>query len=198
MKASIAQQFKPLVDQVRGNPRLQLGLALIGLLLAGWLFLVLGDLRKDKVQALEQARERYLQVRQLSGQQVWFQRAADAEQMARRLEAELPQAASPGLAQAAFQGWLKGIVDSQGVPLRMDMQAPVRVEAPVDVVRISATVSGGMEPQRAWAMVHRLESGASLVTIPVIVVRTDGTNKTLSLTVQGFYRVPATTGAAKP
>src|SRR5690606_8203681 len=112
---------------------------------------------------LEQARERYIQVRQLSGQQVWFQRAADAAQLAQRLEAELPRAASPGLAQAAFQGWLKGIVDSQGVPLRLDMQAPARVDAPPDVVRISATVSGGMDPQRVWAMIHRLESGAALV-----------------------------------
>jgi hypothetical protein len=143
------------------------------------------------VQELEQAREHYLQVRQLAGQDVWFQRASDAEQLARKLEAELPPAASAGLAQAAFQGWLKDIVDSQGVPLRIDMQAPARVDAPPGVVRISATVSGGLEPQRVWAMIHRLESGASLVTIPVILVRTDGTNKTFSMTVEGYYRVAA-------
>ena len=198
MKPALARQFRPLVDQISANPRLQLGVGLIGALVAGWLFLVLGDFREEKVQELEQARERYIQVRQLSGQQVWFQRAADAAQLAQRLEAELPRAASPGLAQAAFQGWLKGIVDSQGVPLRLDMQAPARVDAPPDVVRISATVSGGMDPQRVWAMIHRLESGAALVTIPVIVVRTDGTNKTFSLTVQGFYRAPAAAPEAQP
>jgi hypothetical protein len=191
MTPALRKQLKPLLDQVQANPRLQAGLALAVLLVLGWLFLVLGDLRKAEVQRLEQARERYIQVRQLSGQQVWLQRAAAARQLVRKLEAEIPQAASPGLAQASFQGWLKPIVDGQGVPLRMDMQAPARVEAQPGIVRISATVSGGMDPQRVWQMIHRIEAGAALATIPVLTVRSDGANKTFSLTVQGFYRVPA-------
>jgi hypothetical protein len=191
MKLLLPPQLKPLADQVRANPRLQLGLALILLLFLGWLFLVLGDLRNAQVQHLQQARQRYIQVRQLAGQQVWLQRAAEATQLAGALEAEIPPTRSPGLAQAGLQGWLKTIADSQGQALRLDMQPPVRLDAPADVVRVTATVAGSMEPQRVWQMIHRIEASTSLVTIPVLTVRSDGLNQTFSLTVQGYYRVPA-------
>jgi len=190
MKRTVPQSLRPLLGEIRSNPRLQAGLALIALLFLGWFFLVLGDLREAQVQHLEQARQRYVQVRQLSGQQVWFERASEAEQLARALDAEIPTAASPGLAQASFQGWLKEIVDSQGAPVRLEMHQPTRVETDPGIVRISATIAGGMEPQRTWQMIHRIEASAALVAIPVLTVRSDGSNKTFSLAVQGFYRIP--------
>ena len=188
----------PLVAQVRANPRLQVGLASIGLLLLGWLFLVLGDAREAQVKAVVEARQHYFQVRQLSGQDAWTQRAADAVQLADALEAELPTAPSAGLAQATFQGWLKGITDTQATPIRVDLQPPVRLEAPnEDVVRISANVAGSMEPRRAVDLVHRFESGTALVTIPEISLLSDGANQTFSMTVQGFYRVPVAVADAE-
>lgn len=182
--------LRPLLAQVRSNPRLQAGLVLIAALVLGWLFLVLGDMRDAQLQRLDQARQRLAQVQQLAGQEVWFERADEAERIAEALDAEIPAARSPGLAQAAFQGWLREIVDSQGTGLQLEVQAPVDLEEPTDVVRVTAVVSGGMEPRRVWQMVHRIESSLSLVTIPLISVRTDGANHRFSLTVQGYYRLP--------
>lgn len=192
MTRPLPPQLASLAAQVRANPRLQAGLALIGLLLLGWLFLVLGDAREAQVKAVVEARQRYFQVRQLSGQEAWTQRAAEAVQLADALEAELPAAQSAGLAQATFQGWLKGITDTQGMPIRVDLQPPVRLDAPNEgVVRISANVAGSMDPRRVVDLVHRFESSTALVTIPEISVLSDGANQTFSMTVQGFYRVPA-------
>ena len=198
MTWQLPAQMAPLVAQVRANPRLQVGLASIGLLLLGWLFLVLGDAREAQVKAVVEARQHYFQVRQLSGQDAWTQRAADAVQLADALEAELPTAPSAGLAQATFQGWLKGITDTQATPIRVDLQPPVRLEAPnEDVVRISANVAGSMDPRRAVDLVHRFESGTALVTIPEISLLSDGANQTFSMTVQGFYRVPVAVADAE-
>ena len=198
MTWQLPAQVAPLVAQVRANPRLQMGLASIGLLLLGWLFLVLGDAREAQVKAVVEARQHYFQVRQLSGQDAWTQRAADAVQLADALEAELPTAPSAGLAQATFQGWLKGITDTQATPIRVDLQPPVRLEAPnEDVVRISANVAGSMDPRRAVDLVHRFESGTALVTIPEISLLSDGANQTFSMTVQGFYRVPVAVADAE-
>ena len=198
MTWQLPAQVAPLVAQVRANPRLQVGLASIGLLLLGWLFLVLGDAREAQVKAVVEARQHYFQVRQLSGQDAWTQRAADAVQLADALEAELPTAPSAGLAQATFQGWLKGITDTQATPIRVDLQPPVRLEAPnEDVVRISANVAGSMDPRRAVDLVHRFESGTALVTIPEISLLSDGANQTFSMTVQGFYRVPVAVADAE-
>lgn len=178
------------LTELRGNPRLQSGLALIALLLFGWLFLVLGDARRTLVNDLQEAHERLLQVKQLAGQKAWSQRARDAEALAKALDAEIPSARSTGLAQADFQGWLQKIVDAQGANLRVDMQSPIRDETQPGLVRVTAVVSGGLAPRRVLQMVHRIESSASLVTLPALLVRTDGANQTFSATVQAIYRVP--------
>jgi len=199
MIASLERHWRPLAEQVRGNPRLQAGLVLIGLLVGGWLFLVLGDLRTAALQDLDQARQQYFRVRQLAGERAWPQRADDATRLADALEAETPQAASSGLAQAAFQGMLQDIADDQGVPVRIDLQPPVRLDPPQqDIVRITATLSGGMDPRQTWRMIHRIESGAALVTIPAITVRSDGANQAFSMTVQGYYRLPQAAPEATP
>lgn len=195
MKTSGFPQIEQLSRQVSANPRLQAGLGLIGLLLVGWIFLVLGDLRTAKLRQLQDARHRLAQVQQLAGQDVWLQRADQAERLARMLDAELPPARSPGLAQAAFQGWLKQFVDPQDTSVRMDVQAPVAVDSPPDTVRVTAMISGTGDPQRAWQLIRRIESSSALVTIPVLSVRSDGTNHGFSLTVQGYYHVAAGTGS---
>ena len=43
MTLALPPQLVPLVEQVRANPRLQAGLGLVLLLVAGWLVLVLGE-----------------------------------------------------------------------------------------------------------------------------------------------------------
>lgn len=186
------------LTELQGNPRLQLGLAMIVLTLCGWIFLVLGDLRTSLVKDLQDGHERLLQVKQLAGQKAWSQRARDAEALAKALEAEIPPARSVGLAQADFQGWLQKIVDAQGANLRIDMQAPVRDEAQPGLVRVSAVVSGGLPPRRVLQMIHRIESNTALVTLPALLVRTDGANQTFSATVQSIYRVPEKETEAAP
>ena len=190
MRPALQAKLEPMLAQVRGNPRLQLGLVLIGVILVGWIFLLLGDIRASRAQALEQARQRLAQVHQLSGQDEWIRRAEVSHRLAAALAAEIPPAQSPGLAQAAFQGWMQQIVDDAPGRVRLDMQPPTRLDAPADVIMVTATATGGLEPQRAWQMIHRIESSGALVRIPAITVRSDGLNKTFSVTVQGFYRLP--------
>lgn len=190
MNLTLPPRLRLLVVEIRDNPRLQLGTVLIGALILGWLVLVLADWRKEKLVVLEQARQRLAQVQELAGQQVWIERADAAGRLSTTLEAEIPAAASPGLAQAEFQGWLQDIVSAQGAPLRLDVQAPVRIDQPADIVKVTATVSGGLPPGRVTDMIHRIEGRAALSTIPTLTIRSDGLNQTFSLTVQGFYRLP--------
>ena len=199
MSRPLPPQLQQLLAQVRANARLQAGLALIVLLWLGWMFLALGDRRTAQLQQLEQGRQRLAQVKQLAGERVWLQRADAARRLAEVLDAEIPPAQSPGLAQAAFQGWLKQMVDSQGgTPLQLEVQTPTYLDAPADVVGVTAMISGGMEPQRVWQLIHRIESSTSLVKIPLLTVRSDGANKIFSLTVQGYYRLPGPRPEAAP
>lgn len=190
MNLTLSPRLRALLGEIRDNPRLQLGTGLIGALVLGWFVLVLADWRGEKMEALQQARQRLAQVQELAGQQAWIERADAARRLSATLEAEIPTAASAGLAQAEFQGWLRDIVNAQGVPLRLDVQAPVRIERPADIVKVTATVSGGLPPGRVMEMIHRIEGRAALSTIPTLTIRSDGLNQTFSLTIQGFYRLP--------
>ncbi|MGH8075373.1 MAG: hypothetical protein ACREO4_15080 [Lysobacter sp.] len=197
MKLEVPSQLRPMLGELKDSQRLQLGLGLIALVVLFWLMLVLGDWRAAKLEALQDARARLAKVQALAGQQAWIERADAAKQVADALQAEIPAAASPGLAQAEFQGWLRELANAQGVPVRLDVQAPVRLEQPADIVRVSATISGALSPDRAVQLIHRIEGHANLATIPISTIRSDTLkNRTFSITVQGFYRVPAGTPGA--
>lgn len=198
MKLLLPPQATLLVAQIKANPRLQAGLALTLLLLAGWMLLVLADARTARLADLKDSRERLIQVKQLAGERIWLERAQEASKLVQVLSAEIPPAPSPGLAQADFQGWLHEIVDSQGLPLQVSVQTPVYLDDPADVVRVIAEVRGGMDPNRVWRMIQRIEAAPSLVTIPVLTVRSDGANKTFTITVQGYYRLPMPRKAPSP
>lgn len=195
--ADFMERLQPLREQIRANPRLQIGLVLILLIVLSYVLLVLGDWRAEKVDELAQARARLTQIQGLAEQQEWPERAESAQQMAAVLRAEIPAASSPGLAQADFQGWLREIVGqpSDSSP-RLDVQAPVELEAPAGVVRVSATISGALPPNRVLQMINRIEGRTNLATIPAATIRSDGRNQTFSLTVHAFYELG--TGEARP
>ncbi len=189
MTGSLHARLQPLLQEVRANPRLLAGLAVIGALVLGWFFLVLGDWRAARLAELEQTRQRLVQVQQLADQEEWPERAAEAVRLADALDAEIPEAASPGLAQADFQGWLREIADAQPGELRLDVQQPTLLEQPTGVVRVAGTISGSLAPNRVVQVIHRIEGRTSLATVPVATIRSDGLNQTFSITVHGFYRL---------
>lgn len=189
-------QLLPLAAQIRGNSRLQIGLGLIAAIVLLWLFLLLGDWRQARIMVLQASNHRLEQTRNLARQKNWAERAEQAKQMAERLQAEIPSAASPGLAQADFQGWLRQLADAQPAQLRLDVQAPVRLEEPADIVKVTATLNGSMSPSQVTQLIDRIESRQSLATIPMATLRSDGLNRSFSLTIQGYYRLQ--TGKPQP
>lgn len=186
-----AARVEPLRKQVAENPRLQAGLVLIGIVLLVWLLLLLGDWRAARLGELQAARDRLARVQQLANQHEWPERAAEAVELAELLSAEIPDATSPGLAQANFQGWLGELTNSQAGEVRVDVQAPVLLEQPEDILRINANLTGTLAPSRVVQLIQRIEARPQLTTIPVLTIRSDGHNQTFSITLHGYYRVPA-------
>lgn len=184
-------QLSATMAQIRSNPRLQGGLGLIAAILLVWLFLLLGDWRQARISTLQASNQHLEQTRNLARQKDWAERAEQARQMADALEAEIPPALSPGLAQADFQGWLRQLADSQPAPLQLNVQAPVRMEDPAGIIRVTATLNGSMTPSQVLMLIARIEGRQSLATIPMMTLRSDGLNRTFSLTIQGYYRLQA-------
>lgn len=191
MNRKLSERLLQLRRQIDSNPKLQVGLLFILLLVGFWLFDVLGSWRAAQVNALADSQARLQQVKQLAGQQAWISRAQDALRLQKSLEAEIPSAPSPGLAQANFQARIQEVVASQGASLRVDMQAPVRLEDQPELIRVTAVIVGSLPPSRVTSLAYRLESSTSLVILPALLIHSDDNNQTFSMTVQSFFRVPA-------
>lgn len=182
-------RLRPLAEQIQQNPRLQFGAGLIVAILILWLFMVLGDWRKSRLAVLEATNHRLEQTRNLARQKDWSQRAVEARELAEILDAEIPRAASAGLAQADFQGWLRTIVDTQPPSLRLEVQPPVAMDVPAGFIRVTASLTGSMPPTQILGLISRIESRQSLTTIPMMTVRSDGLNQTFSMTIQAYYKL---------
>jgi hypothetical protein len=186
--SSLLKRITPLAAQVRGNPRLQSGIIVIGLLLLAWIWIVLGDWRDALRSETSQVQSRALRMQSLAGQEVWHERATEAEQVEQRLIAELPFADSPGLAQAGLQSWLRDIVAPTGTDMRIGVEPPVRLETPPGALRITATVAGSLPGRQVQDIIRRIESHANLMTVESALIQSD-VNQTYSITLHAYYRL---------
>lgn len=184
----LRERVAPLLVELRGNRRLQYGVAAITLLLLLWVWLVLADWREGLAQEIQQTEERLLRVRGLADQDIWLERAAEARALRDALAAEIPPADSPGLAQAAFQSWLQRLLESQGAQPQLAMESPLRLDTPPGIVRVGATLSGSLPSAQVLELIRRIEGERQLVVIPSLLIRSD-LSETFSLTIHAYYRL---------
>lgn len=185
---SLAANLDRLGTELRANRRLQVGVALIALLVLAWLWLVLADGHAALVRERLATEERIERMQQVAGQDFWPARAADAVALRDALVAEIPQADSPGLAQAAFQSWLGRQLESLAGQPQVAMEEPLELEAFPGIVRTSATLSGSLPTRQVVELLRRIEADRQLIVVPAIQIRSEN-NETISLTVHAFYRV---------
>lgn len=170
------------------NPRLRLGTWLIAGILGFYLLLVL----RDWQQALQQRhveRSEYLQkMRSLAGQDEWIERAETAARIRKALEAEIPDAATLGLAQAGVQTWVRDMSAVYGTALRVQTEGGEAVPGRPDLWRVPVVLSGSMDPQKVTQLIQQIEKHGSLTVIEQSVIL-NRENQTFSLTAVSFFRI---------
>lgn len=190
--ANLGSQWRALRDQVQANPRLRLALSVVALLLTAFIWQGLEGVRTaaQKRAIAEEADLR--RIRALEGQTVWFERAEQADELLAFLRSELPEAATPGLAQAATQTWLRGIANAVAAPdaIRVTVESSSPVEELPGVLRVKATVSGSLPARQALNLVRQIEGSSNLVVIETANLRSDQSNL-FNLTMNAYYRSPA-------
>jgi len=106
--------IEDLRQQLRDNPRLRWGVTLIAGLF--WLYagLLLRDTQQEQAQQHRVSAQTVSRLRAQLAQPEWQDRVAPAQTVAVQLEGRIWQAATAGLAQAAFQDWLGGALARAG------------------------------------------------------------------------------------
>ena len=201
MSAQLQVALADIRRQWAANRRLRIGVAAIGLIVVAYLFLVLQDWRSALSAEYATRTEHLYKMQALAGQDEWIDRAETMAGVRRALEAELPDAATPGLAQANVQGWVRDIVAAYGDD---DVTVQVRDAMAVDghpgVWRVPVAINGPLRPAQYLDLVASIERRDTLSIIEQARVL-DRENKTFSLTVVAFFRIappqgePADAGA---
>jgi hypothetical protein len=107
--------FDNFITQLRTNPRLRWGLALIVGIFWLYALLLMRDSLQEQTQQHRTTAQSVARLRAQLAQPEWTARVTPAKVMAVQLEGKLWQAPTPGLAQAAFQDWLNTTLMKAGV-----------------------------------------------------------------------------------
>lgn len=178
------------------NRRLRIGIIAIGAIVALYLFLVLRDWRESLAVEYAARTEHLYKMQALAGQDEWLERARAMAEVRRGLEAELPDAATPGLAQASVQGWARDVVAAygdEGVTVQVNDAIPV--EGHPGVWRVPVAINGPLRADGYLDLVATIERRNTLAVIEQARVL-DRENKMFALTMVAYFRIGAAREAA--
>lgn len=171
------------------NPRLRVGLVVIGALLLMYQLAGLSDLREHMSADYAARQTQLARVQNISSEDGWDQRASAMHAMRAALEAEVPRIDSMGLAQATMQSWLRDMATRSGSTLSITMGTPLRVDADAGYWKIPAQISGQMPIHGALNLIRQIESRKELMSVDSIRLTT-GNQPSISLEVASYYRLP--------
>ncbi|MCA7025291.1 MULTISPECIES: hypothetical protein [Stenotrophomonas] len=189
MKA-FESQLQSLKRQVEAAPWLKwAGLAIV-LLLALFCLQALDAVRVERQKAAMDAELDLRRIMSLKGQDVWFEREKSALELRDTLRAQLPEVATPGMAQASLQNWLRGLTsgfgNEQNANIRINRSGTV--ETVPGVLRVNASLNVAASPRQSLNLLRQIESSSNLVTLETLTLQSDDSN-TLHLTLNAYYRI---------
>ena len=187
--SGLDRAWQSLRQQLADNPRLRLGAWLIVGILVFYGWLLIGDGIGSLRSQVQDDQERLAKLHALAGQEVWHQRAEQAAAIKESLLAELPEADTPGLAQAELQSRLRNLFQDFGSAITVEVSAPVALEENPGWLRIPATLSANrLEMERIKRAVQAVEAQPGLMRIESISIRNRSDSTLLNMTVHAYYR----------
>jgi len=184
----------PAVKRMQGewssNPRLRIGAWVILAILVLYAFMSLLDWRRTLADEYEAATVRLYKTAALAGQDHWLQRAQDARDLRRALEAQVPSAGTLGLAQAESQSWVQQLLRAYGRDMSSQANAPVPVDAATGLWKVPITIRGALTPGQFVEMLRRIEGNDRLMVIERLSIDNQR-RPIIDMTITAFYRVRA-------
>lgn len=194
-----------LLNQLRNNPRLRWGVALIiGIF---WLYgiLLLRETLQEQEQQHRAAAQSVSRLRAQLAQPEWTARVVPAKTMAVQLEGRLWQAPTSGLAQAAFQDWLNTAMLQTGVTRPMITvtvideavaNAPDQSEAsdtttPADLWKIKAKLGFDFSAPALLDFMSRIENHEKQIIVGTLNVRKEPMSH-VEMELYGYFQKQAT------
>ena len=176
--------------QLEATPWLRWAAVAIAVLGMAFLWQTVSDVRQRAQQQAIDEESKLRRIRALQGQDVWLTHEQDARQLLGSLEAELPEVATAGLAEAALQAWLRTISSrfNSDQSIRMAVEKSADVASVDNVVKVRATLSGAMTPAEATNVIRQIESAPNLIVIETINITNDASS-TVNMSMNAYFRI---------
>ena len=189
MSAILPARTRKIREEWNGNPRLRWGAGIaiaIGFL---YLCLVLADWRRDLHDQYQQRTLQLYKMTALAGQEQWLARAQSAQAVQKALQAEVPNAATIGLAQAEVQTFVRQLINAFGRKLGSDARPPAEVAGQPGLWRIPVTLRGMVSQPQMLEILRRVEDSDRLMVIDEFSFTFVRGVPNMSMTLVAYYRV---------
>lgn len=189
MSASDVLRLRQAREEWRNNSRLRWGTAAAAAILLVYLLLALSDWRRDLHEEYRQRTQQLYKMAALAGQEQWTTRAQAAENLQKSLRAEIPQAATIGLAQAEMQTTVRQLLNAFGSKMTSDAKPPAQVPGRPGLWRIPVTIRGLTTQQQLVEILRRIESSDRLMVIDEFDLAFAQGQPNVTLTAVAYYRI---------
>lgn len=189
MSAILPARTRKIREEWSSNPRLRWGAGIaiaIGFL---YLCLVLVDWRRDLHDQYQQRTLQLYKMTALAGQEHWLARAQSAQAVEKALQAEVPNAATIGLAQAEVQTFVRQLINAFGRKLGSDARPPAEVAGQPGLWRIPVTLRGMVSQAQMMEILRRVEDSDRLMVIDEFSFTFVRGVPNMSMTMVAYYRV---------
>lgn len=189
MSAILPVRTRKIREEWNGNPRLRWGAGIAIAIGFFYLCLVLADWRRDLHDQYQQRTLQLYKMTELAGQEQWLGRAQSAQALQKALQAEVPNAATIGLAQAEVQTFVRQLINAFGRKLGSDVRPPAEVAGQPGLWRIPVTLRGVVSQPQMLEMLRRVEDSDRLMVIDEFSFTFVRGVPNMSMTLVAYYRV---------
>lgn len=190
-------RWKQLRDEWRSNQRLRWGVSVIAAIVFVYLLMALVDWRRELHGQYQQRTLQLYKMASLAGQEHWAVRAQAAQNLRRSLQAEIPNAATIGLAQAEVQATMRQILNAFGPKMSSESRPPVQVRSQPGVWRVPVTIRGLLTQGQLMEILRRIESSDRLFVVDEFQMAFVQGQPNVTLTAVAYYRVGASRGGPR-
>jgi len=167
LRDQLAEALAPVIAQVRANRRLAIALALIPIIVWGYLILSTQAWVDDEVQRLVRTREEVARLEKVATDAAWSRRAREADARRIELEGRMWRIETEGLARAEFQEWLLGTSRKAGIgrpQVRLDAN-DTEAQRQSGYRALNASLSGDFSPESLQAFLAAIANEKRLIVI---------------------------------
>ncbi len=162
-----------LLQELKTNPRLRIGLALILVVLWVYGLLELGTLNQTRLESYTRLARKAAQLKSQARQEAWITRASEVATLKTQVESSLWNESSSGLALARWQDWLDDTLNTAGAT-RHTINISESIGKQPEGQRwqpMRARIEFDSTPDRLNNVLYLLEKAEKLTQIETLTVR---------------------------